>query len=632
MSDPGPFGFVSKLFRWSDADSTIKGQGGPLPPNKARTADPLDHDLYQGLADGWLHGTVGASLSSFFSEPRTRKDLYVLFEKMDMTDYAGGVLDLMSEDATEVDTETKRRIWVESKNEAIEAACNAMLDRLKAEEECPALSRDMAKMGDDFERLVYRSGVDGGVMRMLPTPPIQVTRKESKDGKLEGYLQMGKKFRNDNSEKSYPWDFVHFRMRGRDRRYPYGTSVLHNGMRPWKRMVILEEWMLGYQIAKHPDRNLIMLDVGTSSDVEAADVARRFRQKLRKHVAVDPSGANEHMKQRADPTSPGEDIILPVRPNSSTAVHRMPGSGNATDVVPLQFVLQQFYSAVRAPKDYFGIFDQQSGYQQMNPKASLTNQDIKYARKVKRIQQSVKAGYRYLCELDLMLKISPGDNRNPELKPADLSMLDFRREGNEFTVNMGAISFLDELERLDVAETRQQVAIALMELGRENPAVDIIAWTDYIFREVVKVPDSYLEKIIRADLSAQDIDAIKAGVVPGAPGSKTEAAQQRLAEVLGKIKRTDREALAHRTLKDSEKLLLSEAIATNPKIRECINAGRMIFGDAEKPLPYTGVLPENELIAKGFLKDSLTEKQVQEMMEEAAAEAGVDLENVGEDD
>lgn len=631
MPDPGPLGWVAPLLRWSAGDVHQGGLQGPLPPPRQRASDTADRELYQGLADGWLHGTVGAALSSFFSEPRTRKELYVLFEKMDMTDLAGSFLDLISEDATERDSETKRRIW-STGPDAIVAANLALFERLKTEEELPAHSRDLAKFGDDFGRLVYRSGIEGGIRRMIPLPPINITRKENKEGTLLGYMQQGKRFKNDNSEVSYPWDFAHFRIRGRDRRYPYGTSLLHNAIRPWKQLIVMEEWMLGYQLAKHPDRNLVMLDIGSASDAEGMAVAKQFKQKLVKHLMVDPAGTTgQNMGQRYDAHTGLQDLVLPIRSGSATDVKKLAGSQNATDIAPLMMTVQKFFSAVRAPKEFFGYGDGVM-MQNMNPKATLTNQDVRYARQVRRLQDCMKSGYRYMCELNLMLMMSPSSDVNGP-SPADLAkVLDFRMEGNEFELHMAPISFLGELERLEVEQTRQQVALGMLEMGLNNPAVDIIGWTDYIFREVMKVPEDKMEEVLRQDLEMEHIDNMALGLMPdGTPVPQppvSESARSHkermkaVSEALRKMPRSHRTALADRKLKDDEKTALSEAIKRNPKLRELITLGRALF-DPSAPMPHGGVLPDNELMREGKLDDRLTEVEVEQMLDEAKREIGV---------
>lgn len=624
-AEPGPFGWVSNLMRWSSADTIVRGQGGPLPPPKSRQFDPTEHNLYQGLADGWLHGTVGAALSSFFSEPRTRKELYVLFEKMDMTDVAGSVLDLYAEDATQHDPDTGRTIWVEGTDPIVQA-CEEMFVRLQTEEEIVALTRDIGKFGDDFERLVYRSGPDGGIRRMLSVPPINVTRKEDKEARLLGYVQVGKRFRNDNSDTSYPWDFCHFRMRGKDRRYPYGTSILHNAIRPWKQLIILEDWMLGYQVNKHPDRNLVLLDIGTASDVEATDVSRRFRQKLRRTMIIDPGGTTQrgYMGQTYDAHTPLEDMVLPMRPDSQTRIEKLSGSANAVDIAPIHLVLDKFYAAVRVPKAFFGI-DFTSGMP-VNMKASLVNQDVRYARGVRRVQRAVKAGYRYLCELNLMLLMSPGEG---VIQPNDglVNQLDWRAPDQDFKVQMAPISYLEELERLEVEQMRQQVALAMLELGTNNPAVNIAVWTEYVLREICQVPEELLDEIIQSDMEPEQLDHMRFGTNANQADSMDQmAAKQARASVESARKLHTRGAIdAH--LSNGEKDQLAEAIKRSRKLRESISRARRLFDEEDRlpdVSPCPSMLPDrnNELFRTGRLADMLTEADVQEMLSEAVREAG----------
>lgn len=633
-SDPGQFGWVGKMFRWSGADASVGGQGGLLPPPKLRALDSTEHDIYQGLADGWMHGTVGAALSSFFSEPRTRKELYVLYEKMDMTDICSAYLDMISEDATQVDHETDRVLWTEGENDYILQANEELFQRLKTEEEATGIARDVAKFGDDFERLVYRSGIDGGIRRMIYNPPINITRKEDKEGKLEGYMQMGKKFRNDNSEISYPWDFAHFRLRGRDRRYPYGTSLLFNAIRPWKQLIVMEDWMLSYTVQRHPDRNLIMLDIGTSSEVEAAAVARTFKQKLRKHILVDPDGTSgRNLGQRLDPWSPLEDLVLPVRTDSRTDVKQLRGSANAADITPLLYVIDKMFLGLRTPKSFFGY--EEGVLSPTDRKAALTNQDIRYARTARRLQNSVRVGHRYLCEMNLTLLSAPGSSVTDEKNmKAVADRLDWRKEGADFTVCMSKISFLEELERLEVQQTRQQVALAMMELSTNNPAVDLINYTTYIFREIMQIPDEKLNDLIRQDIEQEHVDNIQAGLLPDgtdprsantSEGKRRQSAYLHLMERLRKSPRLRKEAdKANGDLTEADKKLVASAIRNSPRLRKLINLGHHLFNEDTNDVALgSTLLPnrDNDLFKKGMLKDSLTDKDVQEMVDEAVGAA-----------
>lgn len=1054
-SEPGPFGWVANLSRWAKGDVRVGGSEGPLPPPRGYVTDPTDRDLYTGMIDGWMSSTVGASLSSFFSEPRSRKELYLLFERMDMTDMAGSVLDIYAEDATAVSPETGKSLWFTG-NPDLVAALDAMAKRLDLDHELMPLARETGKFGDSFNRLVYQSGIDGGVRRMLATPPLSVARKEDKEARLLGYTQEGKKFKNGNSDTSHPWDFVHFRLRGRDRRYPYGTSLLHNGQRVWKehlcvakgtpiwtpegvkniediqvgdkvlsydpvskktvevtvtmsmktghkkvvkvksmhrhilvtgdhpvlvkrngefmyvnaedlrptyvgkkrvqpknpnawfdslvlphvsgesdpvvhlrpetlcakplgaahrpagvmdvlkalplsvnckkahafllgtstvsyadylvireklpvpeielsylnckktgkmpisqdgtvtvteemarffgfmcgdgwlltgapafalgvyenlnkiyidiasrlfpgvkvgrfdseigsgrggRFVIysaaaghllkdlgyvtgamdhtlpswvmsaprrtqmaflsglldadgcpqdtghrlgmanlgfmtsvrqlaqrcglnvsselkefgyvgkvggfkaphlkhlappiqrhaayrlyisgfdreatpvdyefvthvepagtadvyditvdhplhnfiadgvvvhncLSDWALGYQIGKHPDRNLFLLDVGSSSEVEKQEVGRKFATKLKKNLLIDPGGVSgRNGNTQSNPWTALEDLVMMVSSDSKTRIEKISGSGNALDIAPIKMLEQRFFAACRCPQSFFNYGDPQA--EPINPKASLTNQNIRYARTARRLQQTVKEGVRFMAEMNLMLLMSPGDRLTEAAKTLDLNVLDWRLPDNDFQVNMASISFLDELERLEVMQTRMQVALAMSELSNGNPVVDTYNYTAYLLREVCQIPEDRIDELLRQDIENQHIDNMGAGLLPDGtnPHAKTESRRRMTAEERREARKADG------TLTHQQKTLLSEAIEKNPALREALYTGRRLWENKESSVSHSGILPNCELIRQGHLKDSLTEEDVQQMLEEARTETGID--------
>lgn len=616
-AEPGPFGWVANLSRWAKGDVRVGGSEGPLPPPRGFVTDPTDRDLYTGLIDGWMSSTVGASLSSFFSEPRSRKELYLLFERMDMTDMAGSVLDLYAEDATSVSSDKGKSLWFTG-NPDLVAALDAMAKRLDLEHELMPLARETGKFGDSFNRLVYQSGIDGGVRRMLATPPLSVTRKEDKEARLLGYTQEGKKFKNGNSDTSHPWDFVHFRLRGRDRRYPYGTSLLHNGTRCWREWLVLSDWALGYQIGKHPDRNLFLLDMGSSSEGEKQEVGRKFATKLKKNLLIDPGGVSgRNGNTQSNPWTALEDLVMMVSSDSKTRIEKISGSGNALDIAPIKMLEQRFYAACRCPQSFFGYGDPQA--EPLNYKASLTNQNIRYARTARRLQHTLKEGIRFISEMNLMLLMSPGDRLTEASQGLDLSVLDWRLTDNDFQVNMAPISFLDELERLEVMQTRMQVALAMSELTNGNPVVDTYNYTAYLLREVCQIPDDKIDELLRQDIENQHIDNMGAGLLPDGtnPHAKTESRRRMTAEERREARKADG------TLTHKQKTLLSEAIEKNPALREALYTGRRLWENKESPVSHSGILPNNELIKQGYLKDSLTEEEVQQMLEEARTETGL---------
>ncbi len=655
---PG-FGWAARLMRWSKNDVTVRGLDGPLPPSRRRKADgtdradDADNEVLFGAQHGML-GLIGGSLQQFFNEPRQRQDLYRIYDMMDKTDLPGTYLDLVAEESTKMDPETQRTLWIKSKSKEMVDTGNEMLRRLHTEEEITGQARDVTKYGDDFERTVYASGKGKGVFRIIPQHPNEMMRKENKEGRLDGYTQQGKKFKSGKSDTSYPWDYVHFRVRGTDRYFGYGTSLLKNAIRPWRQLVIMEDWMVHYQVSRAPDRNLVLLDVGASSEVDAAEVQRRFRQKLKRHMIVDPAGSSgQNLNYNYNPILPTEDMVIAIRNNSTTRVEKMPGSGNAADILPIRYLVDKFFAAVRAPKGFFGFEDPTAP---ANLKANLCAQDIKFARQCQKIQKAMRLGYTYLLELHYTLQMAG----NPE----DASF-DFMQPDKAFSVHMGTISFLEELERLEVLQIRQQVGMALADMSRDNAAFKAAEWMAFILKDIIKIPTTELGRVLN---SAEELMAAQKALLAAKPANintpmsvgagaqvdmqKKQMSMQQDANAISAVpepvdaeQAAASESIAHESdtskmiqdaveaarargaqtdgdLSKSDLTKLSEAIATDPKLRRAINLGVMLWReDGDQILETHGmVLPDRDsaVFKEGALADEITQADIDEMMDEAS--------------
>lgn len=664
MSDndtlPG-FGWVMKLGRWNQIDRTIVGQDGPLPPSRGSRVPAISEPSPANPGRGQL-GLMGGTLMQFAGEPQTRIDQYKIYDVMDRTDLAGSVLDMYAEDSTKPDPDVGRAVWVKCKDAKMLDQANRVLSRCRIEEEVMGIARDVAKYGDDFERVVYRgaksaSDTDAGVQRMLTTSPIEMTRKETPEGKLVGFMQAGRKYKGDKSDTSYPWDYVHFRLRGSDRRSMYGTSILKNAVRPWRQMVILEDWMIQYQTSRHPDRNLWVLDGGTSSEADRAETARKFGQKLKRTMIRDPAGASgKQFDYYMNPITPDEDMVMIVSKGSESRIEKLSGSGNAADIVPLKYTLDKFFAAMRVPKAFFGMGESSGVQGDVNMKASLTAQDIRYALTCQRIQRAVRTGLTYLLELHFKLL----DAHSPEAVE-----FDWLQKGKEFSVHMAKVSYLEELERLEFVQLRQQVAVAMSDMARDNPSYRASEWTKYILQKYMGLPENVIDRVLRnadevlaaqrAILQAKPTDVFTA--LPAGVGAQTDLAKKEFslsvdghelaADQQQHQQKMDKAALAAQKTQESdlvkraedaaatarargqfdhnvsrgEQRMLSEAIARNPKLRHTIELGAIMWQENGDSLIDTGGVGLPDLKAdKNLVGVTLESTDLPEILQEITDE------------
>ena len=108
----GRFAWLSRLFRGDVQPVAASPQSGIVP------SDAHDPAAWSRLQD-------------YLRQEQQRKELYATYDEMDMTDLPAAVLDVYADDAVSQDPYTRRSVWVESSNPAIERELNSLLRSLR---------------------------------------------------------------------------------------------------------------------------------------------------------------------------------------------------------------------------------------------------------------------------------------------------------------------------------------------------------------------------------------------------------------------------------------------------------------------------------------------------------------------
>lgn len=489
-----------------------------------------------------------------------RKRRLAQYDEMDKSDIASSAVDMYAEDATQPNPDTGETIWVESQSSAIKEAAQEMLENLNIEEEITAIARSIALHGEDFERLIYEPV--HGVRSFFWIHPSKMARYEDRYRVLKGYNEEGQKYdaqpytsnagvraprsvsgMTSTKKLSAPWDYLHFRNRGRFRHHPYGTSILHNAIRPWRMIILSEDQALMYRLYRAPDRFAFFIDTGNASEPEQWNIVNRFRRKYKKNEFVDPiSGRYDH---RFNPITPLEDVFLGIGRDSKTKIERLFGSANVNDVTDLIYYIRKFCAAVRVPPEALGLNfgstgKSEDGLTMYSPRSGLASQSHRYARSVARLQRAVREGIRHALQIHLRLK---------SLDPEDMTY-DWQQSGNEFTVKMSPPSNLDEQDRIDAENVRVALAKAMQDLGMENAHIDLYNWTTYVMRRVFHLSNDELRKLVRNQ--PQDRDG-------QLPPEEREAADAIIAHAGNAIRRA---AARTSPLNDGDDLALPRVINT----------------------------------------------------------------------
>jgi hypothetical protein len=337
---------------------------------------------------------------------------YIDYDLMEQYPIIGAALDVLMEESTTTNAEGKiLNIYSESKR-VQEELKELFYNRLNIHTNLPMWIRNMCKYGDNFVYLQIddEKGIIGG--KQLPN--IDVERIEGDaTNRMRTYLQQ------DEDEVIFRWkstdvaefkfyQIAHFRLLADDRRLPYGVSVLEKGRRIWKNLLLVEDAMRTIRLLRAIDRRVYYINVGNvdPNDVQAyvEDIASRFKRK--RHV--DPSTGQEDLKYNV--IGYDQDYFIPIRDkDDGTRIDTIQGSSNLDQIADIEYDLNQLFAALGIPKPFLQ-FEDTAGEGK-----NLSLQDIRFARKINRIQQAALHELNKIALIHLFLIGLEDDMNNFEL-------------------------------------------------------------------------------------------------------------------------------------------------------------------------------------------------------------------------
>lgn len=374
---------------------------------------------------GYGYGQL-TDFASFLSPETDLLSRYGDYEQMNQYPELAAVLDIFADDSTQTDSQNNKTVWVTAADESVQTILMNMLHKnLRIDDEMWEISRTLVMYGNDFEELLV---TNEGVVGLNFLPPISVRRIEDCYGALIGFIQSYsgqvsyshqefdvlmdermkalKKDCIDGRVVSAPeavafedWEVVHFRIRGAVRRSVYGQSVLEPARWIWNRLRMLEDSAVLFRLQKAIERYAFYVDVGNMPAQEALAYVNRIRQQYRKKRFVNPTTGK--LELSFDPATPDEDFFVPAREGRDSTRIEVVSAPQWQHMDDIEYFRDKLFSAVKVPKAYLG-------QEQDVNRATLSGQDVQFARSVLRVQRELKNGVRKICRVHLAaLKIDP---------------------------------------------------------------------------------------------------------------------------------------------------------------------------------------------------------------------------------
>jgi len=437
-----------------------------------------------------------------------RIQLYSDYEAMDTDPIIASALDIIADEST-VKNDQNEILAIKSSDENIQRVLyNLFYDVLNIEFNLWSWTRNMCKYGDFFLKLEIAEKF--GVYNVLPYTVYHMIREEGTDpenpakvnfrldpdglasSQHPNYLP---KRRDESKVVEFDnYEIAHFRLISDTNYLPYGRSYLEPARKIFKQVTLMEDAMLIHRIMRAPEKRMFYINVGSIPPQEVEQFMQKTINQMKKTPYIGDDG---QYNLRFNMQNMMEDFYLPVRGgDTSTRIETTKGL-EYDGTKDVEYLQAKMFAALKIPKAYFGFEGDLQG------KATLAAEDIRFARTVERIQKIMESELTKIALVHLYTQGFTGESLT------------------NFEIRLTTPSVIFEQEK--VALLKEKVDLA-------NQMKDTKLFsTDYIFENIFDLSeDQYMEmrELVKEDskrmfrlaqIEAEGNDPAKSGVTYGTP-------------------------------------------------------------------------------------------------------------------
>jgi hypothetical protein len=378
MADTSFFGRLRKLFS-QKAIVTVTPDG----KRKVFDFDERQETNLSSLRDRYtkiqksFYEQAGGAQSMAYQQ--VRREVFRDYDAMDQDPIIASALDIYADEST-LKNEFGDMLIIRSDNPRVQELLeNLYYDILNIEFSLWPWVRNMCKYGDFFLGLEIADGK--GIVNVTPYSQYNTERLEGNDPTNPHMV----KFRvMDDAIGKVDYDnfeIAHFRLLSDTNWLPYGKSMIENGRRLWKQLSLMEDAMLIHRIMRAPEKRVFKIDIGNINPTEVDNYMQRIITKMKKVPFVNKDTGDYNLKYNMQNLT--EDFYLPVRGgDSGTNIENLSGL-EYTATEDIEYLKGKLFAALKIPKAYLG-YDEN-----VNGKATLAAEDVRFARTIERIQKMV---------------------------------------------------------------------------------------------------------------------------------------------------------------------------------------------------------------------------------------------------
>jgi hypothetical protein len=311
---------------------------------------------------------------------------------MDTESIIASALDIIADEST-LKNEAGEVLQIRSSDENTQRILyNLFYDILNVEFNLWLWIRNMCKYGDFYLHLEIAEQF--GIYSVMPLSVYDMVREEGNDPQNPSKVTfridpsviaaggINNRLKDKDGKIQFEnYEIAHFRLLTDANYLPYGRSYIEPARKTYKQYVLMKDAMLLHRITRAPEKRVFSINVGNIPPNEVDGYMQKLVQKMKKTPYMDPQTGEYNLKYNMQNLM--EDFYITTRGNdTATKIDTLKGlEYNAIEDVV--FLRDEMLAALKIPKAYFGFEKDLQG------KATLAAEDIRFARTVERIQRIV---------------------------------------------------------------------------------------------------------------------------------------------------------------------------------------------------------------------------------------------------
>jgi len=391
----------SRLKRLFSTDVVIRNVGGNLKVVDTDHIQTSGEYATNSLMDRYSRLYRNPAATSLYGQQFNlnyqylRPQIYSDYDAMDQDAIIASSLDIIADEST-LQNEMGEVLRIRSSDESLQKILyNLFYDVLNIEFNLWSWIRQMCKYGDFFLKLEISEKF--GVYNVIPYSAFHIERKENFDldnpSRVEFYYNPEGNYGggsgytytpNQADEKRITFDhyeMVHFRLLTDLNYLPYGRAYIEPARRLFKQYTLMEDAMLIHRIVRAPEKRIFYVNVGGIPPNEVEQFMQKTISTMKRTPHIDQDTGEYNLKYNMQNLL--EDFYIPIRGNDTTTKIDTTKGLDYDGIADVEYLREKLFAALKVPKAFLGYDENVEG------KATLAAEDIRFARTIDRIQRIV---------------------------------------------------------------------------------------------------------------------------------------------------------------------------------------------------------------------------------------------------